>query len=63
MKPEANSEMAHWHNLHNEQELLNKTETNLFTHFTNKSAIQLTFMECPLTWRNLATSSLFSRVT
>ena len=63
MKPEANSEMAHWRNLHNEQELLNKTETNLFTQFTNKFAIQLMFMECPLTWRNLATLSLFSRVT
>lgn len=45
MKPEANSEMAHWRNLHNEQELLNKTETNLFTHFTNKSAIHLTFLD------------------
>mgnify|MGYP006891493060 CR=1 FL=1 len=32
-----------------EQELLNKTETTLFTHFTNKSAIQLMFMECLLT--------------
>ena len=49
MRPEANSEMAHGRNVHNEQELLNKTETTLFTHFTNKSAIQLMFMECLLT--------------
>ena len=36
MKPEANSEMAHWRNLHNEQELLNKTETiYLHTLLTN----------------------------